>query len=315
MQIQWRHKHLLDTKELSVDEIQYLLEKAETFYALNRNPIKKSDILRGKSIVLFFAEASTRTKTSFDMAGKRLSADTFALGSSGSSMSKGEDLRDTGLTLQAMQPDCIVMRNSMSGAAEFLSRNLDCPIVNAGDGWHAHPTQALLDAFTLKRAWNNEFAGKTLLIVGDVQHSRVVRSNRHLLQKLGVNIRICAPNTLLPKGVEDWNVEVYHDLKEAIKDVDAIMCLRMQFERQKAGTIPSIHDYVARFCLTPEIYALANDNALIMHPGPVNRGIDLSASLADSIHSQILNQVEAGVAIRMAVLSTLILKDGQEGAK
>ncbi len=310
MHLSFEHKHLLDTKELSREEIIYLLEKAETFYALNRNSIKKSDILRGKSVVLFFAENSTRTKTSFDMAGKRLSADTFALGASGSSMSKGEDLRDTGLTLQAMQPDCIVMRHSSSGAAEFLARNLDCPIVNAGDGWHAHPTQALLDAFTLNRAWKGHFQGRTLLIVGDIQHSRVVRSNRHLLQKLGVNIHLCTPSTLLPRGTEEWNVDVYHDLKEAIKNVDAVMCLRMQFERQKPGVIPSIHDYVARYCLTPEIFALASEDAVILHPGPVNRGIDLSASLADSKKSVILDQVEAGVAVRMAVLSTLILKEG-----
>ncbi len=307
--MQWKHKDLLDTKELCKEEISYLLEKADSFYTLNRNPIKKSDILRGKTVILFFAEASTRTKTSFDMAGKRLSADTFALGSSGSSMSKGENMKDTGLTLQAMQPDCIVIRDSSSGAAQFLAQRLDCSIVNAGDGWHAHPTQALLDAFTLKKAWNNEFENKTLLILGDIQHSRVARSNRHLLQKLGVNVRVCAPSTLLPRGVESWNVEVFQDLKEAVRGVDAVMCLRMQFERQQAGLVPSIHDYTARFCLTPELMKLAKENAPILHPGPMNRGIEISSSLADCQHSEILNQVEAGVAIRMAVLSTLILRD------
>ncbi len=307
--MQWKYKDLLDTKELNREEILYLLEQADSFYALNRNPIKKSDILRGKTIVLFFAEASTRTKTSFDMAGKRLSADTFALGSSGSSMSKGENLKDTGLTLQAMQPDCIVIRDTSSGAAQFLADRLDCAIVNAGDGWHAHPTQALLDAYTLKKAWNNEFEGKTLLILGDIQHSRVARSNRHLLQKLGVNVRVCAPSTLLPRGIDSWNVEVFHDLKEAVQDVDAVMCLRMQFERQQAGLVPSIHDYTARYCLTQEMMAYAKSSAPILHPGPMNRGIEISSSLADCQNSEILNQVEAGVAIRMAVLSTLILKN------
>lgn len=306
--MQWRHKDLLDTKELTKEEILYLLEKTDQFYELNRNPIKKSDILRGKTVVLFFAEASTRTKTSFDMAGKRLSADTFALGSSGSSMSKGESLKDTGLTLQAMQPDCIVLRDSSSGAAEYLAKNLHCPIVNAGDGWHAHPTQALLDAYTLKKAWNNEFEGKTVLILGDIQHSRVARSNRHSLQKLGVKVKVVAPRTLLPRDVQNWGVEVYTDLEEAIKDVDAIICLRMQLERQQAGLVPSIHDYVQKYCLTPELLKRAKENALILHPGPINRGIEISSSLADGKHSLILDQVEAGVAIRMAVLSTLILK-------
>ncbi len=307
--MQWNRKDLLDTKELSKEEILYLLEKADSFYALNRNPIKKTDILKGKTVVLFFAEASTRTKTSFDMAGKRLSADTFALGSSGSSMSKGENMKDTGLTLQAMQPDCIVIRDSSSGAAQFLAQRLDCSIVNAGDGWHAHPTQALLDAYALKKAWNNEFEGKTVLILGDIQHSRVARSNRYLLQKLGVNVRVCAPATLLPRGIKDWNVEVFSNLEQAVKDVDAVMTLRMQFERQQAGLIPSIHDYTARYCLTPELMKKANEKALILHPGPMNRGIEISSSLADCESSEILNQVEAGVAIRMAVLSSLILRD------
>ncbi len=309
--MQWKHKDLLDTKELSKEEIASLLDKAEQFYTLNRNPIKKSDILKGKTVVLFFAEASTRTKTSFDMAGKRLSADTFAIGSSGSSMSKGENLKDTGLTLQAMQPDCIVIRDSSSGAAQYLAKNLDCSVVNAGDGWHAHPTQALLDAYSLKKVWNNSldaFKGKTVLIMGDIQHSRVARSNRHLLQKLGVNIRVVAPSTLLPKDVKTWGVDVFTEMQDAIKDVDAVICLRMQFERQQAGLIPSIHDYVSRYCLTHKLLSLAKENAVVLHPGPMNRGIEIASSLADSGQSLILNQVEAGVAVRMAVLSSLILR-------
>ncbi len=305
----WKHKDLLDTKDLTKEEILYLLEKTEDFYSFNKNAIKKSDLLRGKSIILLFTESSTRTKTSFDIAGKRLSADTFALSSSGSSMSKGEDLRDTGLTLQAMNPDAIVIRDSSSGAAQYLSRHLHCPILNAGDGWHAHPTQALLDAFTLKRAWNGEFEGKTVLIMGDIQHSRVARSNKYSLEKLGVKVRYCGPSTLLPRGIETWG-EVYTDLKEALVGVDAVICLRMQFERQQAGLIPSIHDYTPRYCLTEELMQIANPNAVLLHPGPINRGIELSSALADSPRSQILNQVEAGVAVRMAALTTLILREG-----
>ncbi len=306
----WKYKDLLDVDILSKEEINFLLDKADTFFALNKNTIKKSDILRGKSVILFFAEASTRTKTSFDIAGKRLSADTFALGASGSSISKGENMKDTVLTLQAMNPDCIVIRDSSSGAAEYIAKNLNCSVVNAGDGWHAHPTQALLDAYTLKKAWNNEFEGKTLLILGDFQHSRVARSNAYLLNKMGVKVKVCAPRTLLPRSLQNqkkWNLEIHHELDEAVEGVDAVMCLRMQFERQQAGLIPSIHDYVSRYCLTPKIMQKAKPKALILHPGPMNRGIEISSELADSPQSQILNQVEAGVCVRMAILSTLIL--------
>lgn len=298
----WRHKDLLDVTQLSVEDVEYLLGTAQQFYEINMRPVKKVPTLKGKSVVLLFVEASTRTKTSFDMAGKRLSADTFALAKSGSSMQKGETLKDTALTLQAMNPDVIVIRHSSSGAAQFLAQRLDCAVVNAGDGWHAHPTQALLDAFTLRRRWENRFKGKTLLILGDIAHSRVARSNVHLLTKLGVHVRLCSPRTLLPIGVEDWPVEVYTDLNKAVRNVDAVMCLRLQLERQQAGLLPDLAEYSSCYCLTGRHMKNAAAGALILHPGPLNRGLEIASDIADSPESVVLEQVNSGVAVRMAVL-------------
>ena len=301
----WRHKDLLDVDQLTREELFHLLDTAANMHEINERPVKKAPVLKGKSIVLFFAEPSTRTKTSFDMAGKRLSADTFALAKSGSSLQKGESLRDTALTLQAMNPDVIVLRHSSSGAARFLAEHLHCGVVNAGDGWHAHPTQALLDVFSLRRVWGDDFAGKTLLILGDAAHSRVCRSNVPLLHSLGVNVRLCAPRTLLPAGVENWPAEVFTDLRRAVAGVDAVMCLRLQLERQQAGLLPDLREYSKRFCLAPRHMELAAPGARILHPGPFLRGLDLSSELADSPQAIILNQVAAGVAVRMAVLFLL----------
>jgi len=308
----WRHKDLLDIIQLSQQDIYHLLDLATNFQEINERPIKKVPTLKGKSIILFFAEPSTRTKTSFDVAGKRLSADTFSLAKSGSSLSKGESLKDTALTLQAMNPDIIILRHSSSGAAKFLAERLSCSVVNAGDGWHSHPTQALLDCYSLRQVWNDSFKGRTLLILGDIAHSRVARSNIHLLTLLGVKIRICAPRTLLPAGVESWPVEVYTNLKYAIKDVDAIMCLRLQLERQQAGLLPDLSEYSKYYCLTPELMEYAKINAKILHPGPMNRGLEISSSLADSKDSLILNQVSAGVATRMAILYLLATRTNGE---
>lgn len=301
----WQHKDLLDVDQLTREEVFYLLNTAATLHEINGRSVKKVPTLKGKSVILFFAEPSTRTKTSFDMAGKRLSADTFGLATSGSSLQKGESLKDTALTLQAMNPDIIVIRHSSSGAAQFLADRLHCSVVNAGDGWHAHPTQALLDAFSLRQVWGDAFAGKTLLILGDTAHSRVCRSNVHLLHKMGVNVRLCAPRTLLPAGVQDWPVEVYTDLSRAARDVDAVMCLRLQLERQQAGLLPDLREYATRYCLAPRHMDLARPDAYVLHPGPFLRGLDLSSELADSPRSLILNQVAAGVAVRMAVLFLL----------
>lgn len=307
----WSHKDLLDVTQLSLQDVTHILDLAASFELINQRPVKKVPTLKGKSIVLFFAENSTRTKTSFDVAGKRLSADTFSLAKSGSSINKGESLQDTVWTLQAMNPDVIVIRHSSSGAAQFIAERLQCGVVNGGDGWHAHPTQALLDCFTLRRAWQGQFAGKTLLIAGDIAHSRVARSNVHLLTKLGVNIRICAPRTLLPAGRQTWPVEYFGSLRDAIKGVDAVMCLRLQLERMLDGLLPDLAEYSRRFCLTPELLALANSSAPVLHPGPINRGMEISAAVADCPQSRILDQVAAGVATRMAVLYLLAQrKDG-----
>ncbi len=306
----WPHKDLLDVTQLTPEQTTYLLDLAEQFHEVNTRPVKKVPTLRGKGVVLFFAEDSTRTKTSFDMAGKRLSADTFSLGKSGSSMNKGESLKDTALTLEAMSPDIIVIRHRSSGAAQFLAERLSCSIINAGDGWHAHPTQALLDLFTLRRYWNGQLAGKSLLIMGDIAHSRVARSNIHLLGMMGVNVRVFAPRTLLPAGISRWPVTVYPDLREALTGVDGVMCLRLQRERMEAGLLPDISEYSSTFCLTRGLMALAAPSAPVLHPGPINRGTDIAADLADSVESLILRQVNAGVAVRMALLLALCTRSG-----
>lgn len=313
----WPHKDLLDVTQLSRQDALHVLDLAASFQEINRRPIKKVPTLKGKTVVLFFVENSTRTKTSFDVAGKRLSADTYSLSKSGSSLNKGESLKDTALTLQAMGPDVIVIRHSSSGAARFLADLLPCGIVNGGDGWHAHPTQALLDCFSLRESWGDAFAGRTLLILGDIAHSRVARSNVHLLSLLGVKIRLCAPRTLLPAGVETWPVEVFSDLRSAVRDVDAVMCLRLQLERQQAGLLPDLAEYSRRFCLGPAHLAQARPEAKVLHPGPLNRGLEISHEIADGPASLVLNQVAAGVATRMAVLYLLATRGmpgGQAGS-
>ncbi len=309
----WPHKDLLDTADLSPAEILYLLDSAAQFEEINTRPIKKVPTLRGKGVILFFAEASTRTKTSFDVAGKRLSADTFSLAKSGSSISKGETLKDTALTLEAMAPDILVIRHSSSGAAAFLAERLACSVVNAGDGWHAHPTQALLDAYTLRKHWKGEMQGKSLVIVGDITHSRVARSNIHLLTRMGVSVRLFAPRTLLPRGVENWPVTVYSSLEAAVEGVDAIMCLRLQLERQQAGLLPDLSEYASHFCLTQRHLTLAQPDAPLLHPGPINRGLEIASDIADCAQSRILDQVAAGVAVRMAVLFTLGTRNEEQG--
>lgn len=299
--MQWRHKDLLDVSQLSLDEARFVLDTARYFQEINSRPVKKVPTLKGRSVVLFFAEPSTRTKTSFDVAGKRLSADTFSLAKSGSSLSKGESLKDTALTLQAMNPDAIVIRHSSSGAAQFLAERLECSVINAGDGRHAHPTQALLDAFTLVQRWG-ELKGRTVLILGDIAHSRVARSNVLLLNLLGARVRLCGPRTLLPPGVEDWEAEVFSDLSKAVRGADAVMCLRLQLERMQAGLLPDLREYARTYGLGERHMALAAPEALVLHPGPINRGVEIASALADSGRSVILDQVAAGVAVRMALL-------------
>jgi aspartate carbamoyltransferase catalytic subunit len=300
----WLHKDLLDVDQLSVDDVAMIFDAAHTLQDINSRPVKKVPTLRGRSVVLFFAEPSTRTKTSFDVAGKRLSADTFSLAKSSSSLTKGETLKDTALTLQAMNPDAIVIRHWASGAAQFLAERLECSIINAGDGWHAHPTQALLDSYTLSQEWGGlqGFRGKTVLILGDISHSRVARSNVHLLTKLGAKVRLCAPRTLLPANVDNWPVDVHYDLNQAVKGVDAVMCLRLQLERQQAGLLPDLREYACTFGLGKHHMDMAANDARILHPGPINRGVEIASDLADSAESLILDQVASGVAVRMALL-------------
>jgi aspartate carbamoyltransferase catalytic subunit len=304
----WPHKDLLDVDDLTLPEVQHLLDMAGQFQEINSRAVKKVPTLRGKGIILFFAENSTRTKTSFDIAAKRLSADTFSLGKNDSSLTKGESLKDTALTLQAMAPDIIVIRHSSSGAASFLANKVDCSIVNAGDGWHAHPTQALLDAYTLRNYWrkqNQNMQDKSLLIVGDVAHSRVARSDIKLLTALGLKVRIFSPKTLLPKGAEHWPVQIFDSLEKAITGADAVMCLRLQLERQAAGLLPNLSEYASKFCINKRLMSLAAPGAPVLHPGPMNRGLELSDDLADSAASLVLDQVSSGVAVRMAVLFLL----------
>ena len=301
----WQHKDLLGTEQLSREDVVHLLDLAESFSEINQRPVRKVPTLQGRTIILFFVENSTRTKTSFDVAGKRLSADTHALSQTGSSLNKGESLLDTGLTLQAMNPDVIVVRHSSSGAAQFLAEHLAASIVNAGDGWHAHPTQALLDCFSLRKAWHDAFEGKKLLILGDIAHSRVARSNIVLLKRLGVQVSICGPRTLMPAGVESWGVDVFSDLNKAIVGMDAVMCLRLQLERQQSGLLPDLSEYSRRYCLGVDHLKQGNADVKILHPGPLNRGLEISDAVADSAASLILDQVAAGVAVRMAVLYLL----------
>lgn len=308
--MQWVHKDLLDVSQFTPEEVEHIFKTADTFAEINVRPVKKVPTLKGKSVVLFFAEPSTRTKVSFDMAGKRMSCDTFAMGKSGSSLTKGESLKDTALTLQAMNPDAIVIRHDRSGAAKFLSERTECSIINAGDGRHAHPTQALLDAFTLRQHWD-DFRGKTALILGDIAHSRVARSNVLLMNMLGMKVRVCAPRTLLPKRVDSWPVTVYSDLHKAVEGVDAVMCLRLQLERQQAGLLPSLDEYAQSYGLHAEHIAKAAPGVKIMHPGPINRGVEISSELADANESLILDQVASGVAVRMALLFLYLTRKDQ----
>ncbi|WP_319541302.1 aspartate carbamoyltransferase catalytic subunit [uncultured Pseudodesulfovibrio sp.] len=309
--MKWLHKDLLDVSQLSKSEVMTIFETAGRFQELQERPVKKVPTLKGRSVILFFAEPSTRTKTSFDVAGKRLSADTFSLAKSSSSLTKGESLKDTALTLQAMAPDAIVIRHWCSGAARFLADRLDCAVINAGDGRHAHPTQALLDSFTLHQEWG-DVAGKTILILGDIAHSRVARSNVLLLNKLGAKVRLCAPRTLMPPKVTSWPVEAYSDLNEAVKNVDAVMCLRLQLERQKDGLLPDLREYARTYGLNQKHIDLANQDVRIMHPGPMNRGVEISSDLADCADSLVLDQVSSGVVTRMALLFLYMTRKGEE---
>lgn len=297
----FQHRHVLGIKQFSAEELTFILDTAESFKEINTRDIKKVPTLRGKTIINLFFEASTRTRTSFEIAGKRLSADTVNISGSSSSVVKGETLEDTARNIEAMHPDIIVMRHSASGASDYLAERLSCSVVNAGDGTHEHPSQALLDAFTM-RQHKGKIAGLKVSIIGDITHSRVVRSNIDCLKKLGAEVRICGPKTMLPPGIERLGCRVMPNLHAALENADVVMMLRIQRERQGKTLIPSLREYARYFGLNDQNLKLAKPDAIVMHPGPMNRGVEISSVVADGPQNVILDQVENGVAVRMALL-------------
>src|SRR5688572_7382579 len=299
-----RRKDLLGIADLGADEISLVLDTAEAMKEIGTRPIKKVPALRGRTVVNLFFEPSTRTRTSFEIAEKRLSADTLNIAIASSSVVKGETLADTALNLEAMQPDMIVLRHSSSGACHLLSRICRSAIINAGDGMHEHPTQALLDAFTI-REHKKRLAGLKVAIVGDLLHSRVLRSNIHLLTKMGADVWVCGPPTLIPTDVTRFGVRATSRVEEAVADADVIMLLRIQLERMEGAFFPSLREYFNVFGMTESRIRLAKDDVIIMHPGPMNRGVEIASEVADGPYSVILEQVANGVAVRMAVLYLL----------
>jgi len=297
-------KDILGIQELSVEEIDLILETADSFIEVSTREIKKVPTLRGKTVINLFYEASTRTRTSFEIAAKRLSADTINISASTSSVVKGETLIDTAKNLEAMNPDIIVIRHSAAGAPHMLAGILRQSIINAGDGAHEHPTQALLDMMTI-RAKKGRIAGLKVALVGDIAHSRVARSNIHGLTKMGAQVCVAGPATMMPRGIERMGVVVHMRIEEAIRDADIIMMLRIQTEREKQNIFPSLREYAQYFSLNRRNIGLARKDVLIMHPGPINRGVEISPDLADGPHSIILEQVTNGVAVRMALLYLL----------
>ena len=301
-------KHLLTLDGLPSRILTQILDTAETFMDVGERDVKKVPLLRGKAIFNLFFEPSTRTRTTFDIAAKRLSADVVTLNIAASAQSKGETVLDTVANLTAMHADMFIVRHSQSGAAHFIARHVapHIAVVNAGDGRHAHPTQGLLDAFTIRR-YKGTFHNLRVAIVGDVLHSRVARSQIHALTTLGVpEVRVIAPRTLLPTAVEQMGVHVFHDMKAGLKDVDVVIMLRLQNERMKGALLPSSQEYFKQYGLTPEKLALAKPDAIVMHPGPMNRGVEIDSEVADGVQSVILQQVTYGIAVRMAVMSLLL---------
>jgi len=297
-------KDILGMKELSREEINLILDTAESFLEVSTRKIKKVPTLRGKTIINFFFEASTRTRTSFEIAGKRLSADTVNISATTSSVVKGETLTDTARTLEAMNPDIIVIRHSAAGAPHMLARLVKQSIINAGDGAHEHPTQALLDMLTIRNT-KGKIAGLKIAIVGDIAHSRVARSNILGLTKMGAQVTVCGPAMMMPRDIDKMGVSVSYHMEDAIKDADIIMMLRIQIERQNDNLFPSDREYAHYFCLNNRNIKLARPDVLVMHPGPINRGIEIAPDIADGVQSLILKQVTNGVAVRMALLYLL----------
>jgi aspartate carbamoyltransferase catalytic subunit len=299
-------KHVLGIADLSTAELTQILDLADTFAEINTRPIKKVPTLRGKTVINLFLEASTRTRTSFEIAAKRLSADAINISGSTSSTTKGETLLDTAKNLQAMAPDVIVLRHASSGAPHFIADHVDAAVINAGDGTHEHPTQALLDCATIRKhkgRAGSDLAGLTVAIVGDIAHSRVARSDVLALTRLGARVRVAGPRTMLPMGIEEMGAEVFDRVEPAVADADVVMMLRIQLERLGgAGLFPNTREYSRYFGLGPRLAATLKPDAIVMHPGPINRGVELDPAVADGERSVILDQVTYGVAVRMALL-------------
>ena len=303
--MKFEKKDILGIKDLTVDEINLILETAESFLEISTRKIKKVPTLRGKTIINLFYEASTRTRTSFEIAAKRLSADTINISSSTSSVVKGETLIDTARNLEAMNPDIIVIRHSAAGAPHLLASLVKQSIINAGDGAHEHPTQALLDMMTIKEK-KGKISGLKVAIIGDIEHSRVARSNIYGLSKMGARVVLAGPATMLPRNIEQMGVDVYTNMKDAVIDADVVMMLRIQLERQKQSIFPSLREYSQHYCLNRNNIKLARKDVIVMHPGPINRGVEISPDIADDpSYSVILDQVNKGVAVRMALLYLL----------
>src|SRR5262245_61485954 len=299
------HRHLLGIRDLLPSDIELLLDRADAAVAISRRHEKKTSSLRGRTQINLFYEASTRTQSSFELAGKRLGADVMNMSVASSSVKKGETLIDTAMTLNAMRPDILIIRHASAGAAALLAQKVSCSVVNAGDGAHEHPTQALLDALTIRRA-KGTLHGLTVAICGDILHSRVARSNILLLNAMGAFVRVAAPSTLLPAGIADMSVQVCRNMMEAIRGADVVMMLRLQRERMSGAFVPSTREYFRYFGLDAEKLKAAAGDALVMHPGPMNRGVEISSQIADGPQSAIQEQVEMGVAVRMAVMEALL---------
>ena len=307
------HRHLLGISDLSPADIELLLDRADRAVAISRQSEKKTSTLRGRTQINLFYEASTRTQSSFELAGKRLGADVMNMSVASSSVKKGETLIDTAMTLNAMRPDILIIRHHSAGAAALLAQKVGCSVVNAGDGAHEHPTQALLDALTIRRA-KGPLSKLIVAICGDILHSRVARSNIMLLNALGAQVRVVAPSTLLPSGIEKMGVIVTRSMAEGLKDADVVMMLRLQRERMEGAFVPSVREYFRYFGLDAEKLKAAKDDALVMHPGPMNRGVEIASEIADGPQSVIQEQVEMGVAVRMAVMEALLdPRRNQEG--
>ncbi len=308
------HRHLLGISDLSPADIEILLDRADAAVSISRQSEKKTSALRGRTQINLFYEASTRTQSSFELAGKRLGADVMNMSVASSSVKKGETLIDTAITLNAMRPDILIIRHQSAGAAALLAQKVSCSVVNAGDGAHEHPTQALLDALTIRRA-KGPLSKLIVAICGDILHSRVARSNIMLLNAMGAQVRVVAPSTLLPSGIERMGVIVARSMAEGLKDADVVMMLRLQRERMAGAFVPSVREYFRYFGLDAEKLKAAKDDALVMHPGPMNRGVEIASAVADGPQSMIQEQVEMGVAVRMAVMEALLDPRRDGGAK